>query len=353
MPTRPTTSSTAAGTTTSSTAAPATTPSSAARRPRLYFAQPTNNGDVLRFGLLRGTEFADYDEFSPRPRLSPFVLDFSSSEGRAGERRTACTGIRRQPRHRSRVHARTATTCSSATSATTGSSAARARTRRGAAGATTSSTCDDDLTSGGLANDVPDTSARLRGSRLRRRGARRPDRQHRRRSPDRLDRRVQQLSRAVRAVRRLHGESPGAAVALRVPLRPLEGPGRGPDTVRRRHGEGAERRAARRDRPDHPAGRPVLARPERRPKRSAAGQHPRRPPRRPPRRGLQQRPDAGLRARQRRLGGRRGALQVAAASLGKDAAAVYYLDRYLPVYYEIRRRSASRSRPAAGRPTPT
>ena len=45
-----------------------------------------------------------------------------------------------------------------------------------------------------------------------------------------------------------------------------------------------------------------------------------------------------------------GALQVAAASLGKDAAAVFYVDQYLPIYYEIAGADPSvRSRPPAGR----
>ena len=61
----------------------------------------------------------------------------------------------------------------------------------------------------------------LRGPRLRRRRARRPHRQHRRRPPDRLGRRVQQLHRAVRAVRHRDRQPPGAAGAVRVPLRAL------------------------------------------------------------------------------------------------------------------------------------
>ena len=69
----------------------------------------------------------------------------------------------------------------------------------------------------------------LRGPRLRRRRPRHPDRQHRRRPPDRLGRRVQQLHRPVRAVRDRDRQPPGAAGAVRVPLRALEGAGRRPD----------------------------------------------------------------------------------------------------------------------------
>ena len=47
------------------------------------------------------------------------------------------------------------------------------------------------------------------------------DRQHRRRSPDRLGRRVQQLHRAVRAVRPGHVSARAAAANRRVPLRPV------------------------------------------------------------------------------------------------------------------------------------
>ena len=72
-----------------------------------------------------------------------------------------------------------------------------------------------------MAERRPGHAPELRGPRLRRRGPRRADRQHRRRPPDRLGRRVQQLHRAVRPVRHRHGQPPGAAGAVRVPLRPL------------------------------------------------------------------------------------------------------------------------------------
>ncbi len=61
----------------------------------------------------------------------------------------------------------------------------------------------------------------VRGRRLRRRRSRRPDREHRRRPADRLDRRVQQLPDAVRAVRDGDREPHGAAAAARVPVRAL------------------------------------------------------------------------------------------------------------------------------------
>ena len=42
-----------------------------------------------------------------------------------------------------------------------------------------------------------------------------------------------------------------------------------------------------------------------------------------------------------------GTLKVAAASLGQDAAAVFYVDHYLPVYYEIAA-SISTQKPTGG-----
>ena len=120
---------------------------------------------------------------------------------------------------------------------------------------------DDDLSTGCIArrrtasarrpdtwlNDAPDTHPTLRGPRLRRRRPRRPDRQHRRRPPDRLGRRVQQLPRPVRAVRHRDRQPPGAAGAVRVPLRALEGAGRRPDARGRRR---AASRAARNGEPN-------------------------------------------------------------------------------------------------------
>ena len=67
-----------------------------------------------------------------------------------------------------------------------------------------------------------------------------------------------------------------------------------------------------------------------------AGQHPGRQARRAAHGELQRRHADRLRARQRRRGRSRPArCTVAAASLGKDAAAVFYVDQTLPVYYEL------------------
>ena len=63
-------------------------------------------------------------------------------------------------------------------------------------------------------NDVARHACDLRGPRLRRRRPRRPDRQHRRRPADRLGRRVQQLPRAVRAVRPRHRQPPARSRGL-------------------------------------------------------------------------------------------------------------------------------------------
>ena len=119
------------------------------------------------------------------------------------------------------------------------------------------------------------------GLRLRRSRPRRDDREHRRRPPGRLGRRVQQLPRPVRPVRHAHDQPqpvagpPGPAHGVRQELRcgsvPL------PDLRER---SGAERRAVRRDRAGHAFGR-SLGRPARRPARPAA--RPRAPaPRHPP-----------------------------------------------------------------------
>ena len=63
------------------------------------------------------------------------------------------------------------------------------------------SNADDVLTTNGNLNDTHRHAPVLRGPCLRRCRPRHPDRQHRRRPPDRLGRRVQQLPRAVLAVR--------------------------------------------------------------------------------------------------------------------------------------------------------
>ena len=119
----------------------------------------------------------------------------------------------------------------------------------------------------------------LRGPRLRRRRPRRPDRQHRRRPADRLGRRVQQLHRAVRAVRHRHRQPPAAAAAARVPVRALGQRRRRPDprrpTPARRPGP------SRNGEPYGELGLVTqkdhgLAGPDRRPDRPAARQHPRR-----------------------------------------------------------------------------
>ena len=47
----------------------------------LYFAQPTNPGNILRFGELRAGEHYDYDETDPRTKLDPYFLNWSTSEG--------------------------------------------------------------------------------------------------------------------------------------------------------------------------------------------------------------------------------------------------------------------------------
>ena len=136
----------------------------------------------------------------------------------------------------------------------------------------------------------------LPGPGLRRRRPRHPDRQHRRRPAHRLGRRVQQLPRAVRALRDRHGQPPGRAAAARVPVRAVAQPGRRPDPRdRHRRRPGPQRRAGRRARPDHPARPRPVADADRRPDRPAGRQHPGRPPRHAARRGLQRRLGAGLR----------------------------------------------------------
>ena len=125
--------------------------------------------------------------------------------------------------------------------------------------------------------------------------------------------------------------------SLPVPLRPVQGPGRRPDPGRARRCavRSPQRRALRRDRPGHAEGRRVAG-PDRRPARPAAGQHPRRAARRAPRGDLRRRDAAGLLRRQRLLDGqRRGAEGGGGQPRSSDAAAVFYVDDYLPVYYEL------------------
>ena len=199
----------------------------------------------------------------------------------------------------------------------------------------------------------------LRGPRVRRRRPRRPDRQHRRRPPDRLGRRVQQLPRPVRAVRHRHRQPPGRrrrcsssstrSRRRRAPTRRA----RPTTSIARRRGT-ASRTASSASitQKDHGLWQDQTGGPT----DPQAGQHPGRPARRAPRRRTSTTARCtGFARRQRRLGrSRGGALQVAAASLGQDAAAVFYVDQYLPVYYEILAHGARRrSRPPAGRRTPT
>ena len=125
----------------------------------------------------------------------------------------------------------------------------------------------------------------LRGPRLRRRGPRRADRQYRRRPPDRLGGRVQQLPRTVRAVRAGDRQPHADAAPARVPVRAFRCRRRGSDALRRRggrhaaraHGQrsdpDAQRRALRRARPGAAEGL-RLAGADRRAGRSAGRQHP-------------------------------------------------------------------------------
>ena len=143
---------------------------------------------------------------------------------------------------------------------------------------------------------MPDTHPTLRGPRLRRRRARRPDRQHRRRPPDRLGRRVQQLPRPVRAVRHRDRQPPGAAAAVRVPVRAL-GRRRAP-TRRAQPTTGDSVDAARNGEPNGELGlvtqkdHGLWQQQTGGPTDPQAGQHPRRQARRPAHRRLQRRHDA-------------------------------------------------------------
>ena len=196
---------------------------------------------------------------------------------------------------------------------------------------------DDDLTTDGGLNDVPDTHPTLRGPRLRRRRPRRADRQHRRRPPDRLGRRVQQLPRAVRAVRHGDGQPHAAAAAA-------------PSSCTRC------RRATAPTRPAPPTPAPTR-RATASPTASSAWSARRTPPgttrpaRRPTRRPATSRaasatccaPPTSTTA-QRRTGFAvdsgtwtvsGGALTVAAARSSGDAVAVFDVDDYLPIYFEM------------------
>ncbi|MBK7953153.1 MAG: hypothetical protein IPK02_03730 [Candidatus Accumulibacter sp.] len=151
-------------------------------------------------------------------------------------------------------------------------------------------------------------AADLRGPRLRRCRPRRADRQHRRRPPDRLGRRVQQLPGAVCAFRYGHGEPDTAAAAGRVPLHAQRERRRRPDSPQghaRRPGAGLPQRRAEGEPRCRAAEGRRLAEPDRRPGRPAGRQHPRWQARRAAHGELQRRPDAGARVRQRHLGGER------------------------------------------------
>lgn len=49
--------------------------------PNINYDRPTNPGDVLGYGDLRAGEFAAYDEFEPLKRVGNFLLNFSAAEG--------------------------------------------------------------------------------------------------------------------------------------------------------------------------------------------------------------------------------------------------------------------------------
>ena len=332
---------------------------------RIDFGHPVNPGDVLRFNPddIDGWHF---DRTAPRRRVRPLRRVRPAPRDPLRRRPATIVGLHRLHAERAHLHGERAASptsrtssssttssnegptvlgcvafapngdClppngraddrrrrrrSSATSATTGSSAAPATTRSGAAGATTCSrpttictgclastpngTCTQTGTPGSTtARHAPD----VRGPRVRRRRPRRADRQHRRRPADRLDRRVQQLHRPVRAVRDRDRQPPGAAGAVRVPLRALGGAGRRPD-ARRRHGTSTSRaatasrtaRSALITQQDHGCGRTRPARPPiRRPATSRAASATC-----CARANFERRHADRLRARQRRLGGLR------------------------------------------------
>ena len=173
-------------------------------------------------------------------------------------------------------------------------------------------------------------------------GHRRPDRQHRRRPADRLGRRVQQLHRAVRPF--------GIATVSRQ----VQRRGCPSSSTRSRRATAPTRRAtptpAQRSRGRARNGEPTARSAsspsritaywqdaDRRPDRSAARQHPRR-------RGATccvgatsttARMTAFAVDTRRRGRSRAARSRSRPRSLGQDAAAVFYLDEYLPIYYEI------------------
>ena len=203
----------------------------------------------------------------------------------------------------------------------------------------------------------PDTAPSYEDRAVRRRRPRRADRQHRRRPPDRLGRRVQ-LATSCRSRR-----SACATVSRQVPPRLFEflydavqGAGRRPDASAETGADPRpQRRAVRRARPGHAEGQRAVAGPDRRPARPAARQHPRWQARRAALRGLQRRPrcsgffvDSGNLDGQRRRaagGGRQ----------PRQGRCVGLLRRRLPadLLRDHRVDRSRRSRPAAGRPTPT
>jgi Ca2+-binding RTX toxin-like protein len=313
--------------------------------PALYFAQPTNNGDVLRFGLLRGTEFADYDEFSPRPRLSPFVLDFSSSAGRPVSG-ASCTGARS-------ADGTVQSPCTDGNDVLFGDLG-----NDWIVGGTGKDTAwggwgndllnmDDDLSSGGVANEVPDTSSSYEDRAF---GGAGLDVLIANTGGDRLIDWIGEFNSylvpfAPFGEFTVSRQVPPSLYQFLYDLSKAQGadPTRSEDgTAKARNGE-----------PHGEIGLIVQQDGQYWRDQSGAPSDPQ-PGNIPGGRrdvlrgadfnnGQMQAfaPDSGV------WEVKSGALQVGAASQGKDAAAVYYVDRYLPVYYEIQA-AVSVQKPTAG-----
>ena len=171
-------------------------------------------------------------------------------------------------------------------------------------------------------NNAPDTNASYEDRAFGGAGLRRADRQHRRRPADRLGGRVQQLPRAVRAVRRGHDQPHAAAGADGVPVRPVEAQGADQTLVQLTGGD-----AARNGEPFGELGMVRqqdcgLAGPDRWPARPAAGNIPGGSARRAPLGDLQQHRGGSTGSSSTGdFSSSNGALAVTAASLGGDAAA--------------------------------
>ena len=197
----------------------------------------------------------------------------------------------------------------------------------------------------------PTAQLQLRGPRLRRRRPRHPDRQHRRRPADRLGRRVQHAT----SCRSRRSASPPSAArtsrscpssSTRCPRSQGADPTRATDTgddparngepdgelglvTQKDHGLWQQQTGGPTDPQagNIPGGKRDVLRSARLQRRHAC---------------RRSRSTAAL-------DGRRAAqLQVAAASLGKDAAAVFYLDDYLPIYYEISADDRMAQKPTGG-----